>query len=306
MKLFQCIHKYPPHIPRFEEKYKIKENGYGFKKVVELLLQDGYASTYILNPSLIPESNHELFFTIWDYEYLQQLWAGENGLKTNDLDEIKLAQLEEFQPDVFYNHSARYDRNFIDKLNGKTGMKKICWDGVIKEYPPLHEKYDARLSLFQPFVDYWNTRGYLAAILPPAYVDAWEDIQGNERPIDVLFYGQYLEGYFSKRNIIIQDLLKWKNTRDYTINIHLQYREKTSPYINKRFLNKLTRWKKFPPALIRKEALPPIYGEDLYRAIGRSKIVINCFTDNNGLYKDNMRIYEAMSGGALMISEEGI
>ena len=57
-----------------------------------------------------------------------------------------MAQLEAFQPDVFYNHSPRYDNNFVEKLTGGARFKKICWDGVSEKYPPLHEKYDTRLT----------------------------------------------------------------------------------------------------------------------------------------------------------------
>jgi hypothetical protein len=306
MKLFQCIHKYPRHIPQFEEKYKIKEKGYGFEDVVNLLLKDGYAATYILDPASDTHTAHQFFFTLWDYDHLQHLWADENGLKTRDLDKIKLTQIEAFQPDVFYNLSARYDNNFVNHLAGKKNLKKVCWDGVIKNYPLLHPKYDARLTLFQPYVDYWNSKGLFSAILPPSYVPSWIFYNHKERPIDVLFYGQYLEGYFSKRNQIIEGLLRWSEKRNYNIQVHLQYKEKKKPYIDKRFIRSFTKWKKFPPKIIREKAKPPIYGYKLYEAIGRSKIVINCFTDHNGLYKDNMRIYEAIGCGALMISEDGI
>jgi spore maturation protein CgeB len=58
--------------------------------------------------------------------------------------------------------------------------------------------------------------------------------------------------------------------------------------------------------LLRKNALPPIYGESLYDSIGNAKIVVNIFTNHNGLYKDNMRTYETIGCGALMIAQDGV
>ena len=306
MRLFQCIHRYPPHIPAFEERNKIREKDYTFDQIVQLLLKDGYASTYILNPEYIPESDHQLFFTIWDYAYLQELWASENGLKTKDLEQIKLAQIEAFQPDVFYNHSPRYDNNFVDKLPKDSGLLKICWDAVVTTYPPLHKKYDARLTLFQPFVDYWKSRGLFSTLLPGSYLNFFDDKDNKERPIDLLFYGQYIDQFYIHRNNRIQQLLKWLQNRPYQANIHLQYAERLEPYVDRKIIRRFTRFKKSPPPLIRNRSLPSIYGEELYQTIARSKLVINWFGDYNGLYRDNMRNYEAISGGALLISEDGI
>jgi spore maturation protein CgeB len=142
--------------------------------------------------------------------------------------------------------------------------------------------------------------------LQPSYINHWENLDGKDRPTDILFYGQYLDRYFSNRNEILQSLLKWLENRPYIAKIHLQYYEHVRPYVDRRIIRRFTRFKKTPPKLIRDRSLPGIYGDDLYKAIGSSKIVINCFGDYSGLHKDNMRIYEAISGGALLISEDGI
>jgi len=305
MKIYQCIHKYSPHIPSFEEYYNIKEKDLSFNELRNLLIQDGYASTYILKAPLIDDKN-EIFYTIWNYERLQYKWAEEQDLKTRNLKEIKLAQVEDFQPDVFYNHSPRYDNNFVKELPGNQNIKKICWDAIITELPWLHEGYDARVTLFEPFVRYWRSKGLAASLLSPAYVESWSAFSRKHREIDVLFYGQYFEGYFSKRNRMFEQLLEWQLRKPYRVQIHLQYRKKRLALIQKRGLRRLTRWRKYPPKIVRQHALSPVYSRELYETIGNAKIVINAFTDQNGLFKDNMRTYEAIGGGALMISEDGI
>jgi hypothetical protein len=52
-------------------------------------------------------------------------------------------------------------------------------------------------------------------------------------------------------------------------------------------------------------ALPPIYGEALYSTIGQSKFVINGYTNHNLYFKSNMRLFESLGCGSLLISERG-
>ncbi|MBK6285954.1 MAG: hypothetical protein IPF54_27655 [Draconibacterium sp.] len=98
MRVYQCIRAYDPYFPAFESKYRIKENNFTFNEIRNLLIKDGFASTYILEPAFRNEK--DFFFTFWNYETLQFKWAEENGLKTKNLDEIRIAQIEEFKPDV--------------------------------------------------------------------------------------------------------------------------------------------------------------------------------------------------------------
>jgi len=305
MKVFQCIHKYPPHIPVFEKNNNIELRDLSFNELRELLIKDGYASTYILTPAL--EGKHEqVFFTLWDYERLQHKWAEENGLRTRNLEEIKLAQIEAFKPDVFYNHSPRYDNHFIEKLKNKKGLRKVCWDAIITNYPWLHENYDLRVTLFEPFVKYWKQKGLNASLLRPAVSSTWGQFNSSDREIDVLFYGQFSDFFFSARNQIIIKLLEWQKNNNYDVRVHLQRYSKKLPLFNVRVIRRFTKWVDKTPKQIKKFSLPPLYGTDLYQAIGNSKIVINSFTNFNGLFKDNMRNYEATGLGALMISEDGI
>lgn len=305
MKVYQCIHKYGPHIPAFEERNNIPSRDLSFAELRDLLIADGYASTYVLKPAL--EGRHdEVFFTLWDYKRLQYKWAEENGLETKDLREIKKAQIEAFSPDVFYNHSPRYDDNFVECLGDD--LIKVCWDAVIKEYPWYHNEYDARVTLFEPYVKYWRSKNMQASLLTPAYVPSWKKYEQPQRDkdIDVLFYGQYTNTFFSERNEIIEQLLEWQKGADYNVHVHLQGLPDKKPLVNVRGLRRLTRWVDQVPNAVREYARGPIYGEDLYRTIGKSKVVVNAFTDYNGLFKDNMRTYEGIGMGALLVGQDGI
>jgi len=314
MKVFQCIHKYLPHISRFEEKYRVSDD-MDFTTLQRLVIEDGYASTYILQPAL--EGNtEEVFFTLWDYERLQLLWAKENNLKSTDLDEIKLAQIEKYKPDVFYNMSAVYDNEFINKLGkNKSGFKRVYWNGIIAKEPKPILNYDGHISLHRPFVEFWKKSGLAACELQPGIPDGWKNMGCSERNTDVLFYGQYAKEYFGSRAETIDRLIRYKVETGFDVRCHLQYIETRAaifkqgiPLVRRRYPGLTIQLPivTFPNKLIRKHANPPLYGDDLYQAIGRAKIVVNGFTDFNGGYKSNMRLFEAIGLGAFLITEEGI
>jgi hypothetical protein len=304
MKVYQCIHQYPPYTPYFEETLGSVLRNLSFEEMRRLVIADGYGSTYILKPAIEGRSA-EVFYTIWDFAPLQLKWAAENGLKTRDLDEIKLAQIEAFQPDVFYNHSPRYDRGFVRKLQHRKAIIKVCWDSVVDSCPPpVHELYDLRFTLFEPFVKYWNQRGHAACLLPPAFDPSWDGLSGMCKEIDVLFYGQYRERVFSERDALLDDLSRWGGRKGLKLALHVQ--RSRSPLINLgRGLRRLTRLPVAPLSTAR-FARPPIYGRKLYETIARSKIVVNGFGNFNGLYKDNMRNYESIGCGAFLIGADGI
>jgi len=59
------------------------------------------------------------------------------------------------------------------------------------------------------------------------------------------------------------------------------------------------------PASIRSIAKGPVFGVDLYEALGSAKIVLNGAIDMAGKDRGNMRCFEAMGCGAVMISDAG-
>lgn len=305
MKVYQCLHSYPPHIPQFEKRYGVNDD-MDFATLHRLVIKEAYAAVYILAPALEGKLD-EVFFTLWDYDRLQQLWAREHGLKTKNRDVIKLAQIEEHKPDVFYNMSAFCDHGFIRKL-GRTQMKRVYWNGIIEPRPRTFPQYDGQLSLHRPYIEYWRSQGKPACELQPAIPAEWANSSNNERDIDVLFYGQYMRTFFKGRNRLVQELLRHNLTVEHDIRCHLQC-DTGRPTIFRIPGLEWTRIRSpFPrkvEPIVRDHALPPLYGQALYDAISHSKIVINAYTDNNHAFKSNMRLFEGVGLGAFLITEEG-
>ena len=302
MRIYQCIHKYGPHIPLFEKKYGVTDD-IGFETLRSLILDDGYASTYVLLPAL-EDKNDEVFFTVWDYERLQWAWARENGLSTTDLDEIKFAQIEELRPDVFYNFSAFADGEFINRLGKKENRIDVCWNALIEKEPRTFFEYDGHISLHRPFVEQWRGMGLAACELQPAIPPRWGHRAIPNRTIDVLFYGQYERRLHNSTNSVVDALIDFKKRTQSDIRCHLEYWEQR-PAVFPNF--RWPRWPivTFPPKAVRQSANRPLYGESLYDAISRSRIVVNRYADYNQDFKSNMRLFEAIGLGAFLISEEG-
>ncbi len=306
MRIFQTIHKYPPHIPIFEKKYGITDSsGHSFAQLQQLIIQNGYASSYILLPAIEGKTD-EVFFTIWNYERMQYAWAKEHGMTTADLGEIKRAQIEWYNPDVFYDFSAMKDIDFLTKFPIDKKIIKVCWYGIIRDEPWLFPEYNIRITLHKPYVKQWQNKGYIAHEMQPAFVDNWKQYNTDKKEIDILFYGQYLYKEFSNRSYFMEKLLEVSTQKtSLNIEVHLQMPNPTSVPRKWMGISLPFLKKKFPSDRVQELAMPPLYGEDLYETIGKSKFVLNAYTNYNKEYKSNMRLFESLGCGSLLISENG-
>jgi spore maturation protein CgeB len=60
------------------------------------------------------------------------------------------------------------------------------------------------------------------------------------------------------------------------------------------------------PVEIRRVAKPAVFGRDLFEVLSRAKIVLNGAIDMAGNDRGNMRCFEAMGCGALLLSDAGV
>ena len=303
MKVYQTIHKYAPHIPIFEKKHGIDDSSViSFLKLQQLLIEDGYAAAYILEPALNGKSD-EVFYTLWNYERLQFQWAKEHGIESTDLSVIKKAQMDWFKPDVFYNLSPSYDNNFVDNFKLDPNITTVCWYSIIGEKPAFFHNYDITLSLHQPFVEQWRKTNIAAFEFQPSMFNFQDEIDSVEKTTDFMSYGQTASNYFKGRNDFFEKLLAYST--DFEIAVHLQIHKQNKSLINFPGFRKLTLVNVFPTKNIKKFAKNPLYGIDLYKEIAKSKYTINTYGDFNSDFKSNMRLFESISCGSILVSEEG-
>jgi Glycosyl transferases group 1 len=263
-------------------------------------LADRVGAAHFLKPVLDGET--DAFFTNGDDERLQRAWARENGLVPNrPLEDILLAQIEAHGTDVFYNlDPVRYPSSFVARLPGCV-KRKIAWRAAPSGNADFGA-YDLIVCNFPSILEGYGKVGWRGAYFAPAHdpeMDAYA--LSADRPIDVLFVGGYSR-HHRNRTAVLDSVATLHNK--HKIVYHLDRSRLTalaeSPL---GFFGPLKHHRR--PGHIRALSLPPLFGRALYSALSKAKIALNGAIDMSGVDRGNMRCWEAMGCGALLLSDEG-
>jgi hypothetical protein len=297
VRLFQSSVYYPSYAPRLRE---LAVNAVTFKQQLQVFLDDRYAASHILLP--VTRADPDAFFTNWDDELLQRAWAREAGLPAKlALEDILLAQIEAHRTEVFYTlDPVHLGNKFVERLPGCV-KKTIAWRAVPSRNVDF-SMYDLVVCNFPGFLADMSQRGYKTAYFVPSHDPVMDRFADNsERPIDVLFVGGYSRHHM-RRAEILNAVANLANR--FQIVFHLDpsrlSRLAESPI---GFLPPLARHRR--PPMVRSVSRPPVFGLKLYRALSQAKIVLNGAIDTSGEDRGNMRCFEGMGCGALLLSDEG-
>ncbi len=297
MRLFQNSGLYPAYLPRLRE---LTRDCTTFAAQVNAFLDDRYGAAHFLMPVL--EKAGTAFFTNSDDELLQRQWAREQGLPATTASEaILLAQIESHRTEVFYNMDPmRYGSDFVRKLPGCV-RKSIAWRAAPSPGADF-EAYGLIVCNFPGILEGYRQRGWRAAYFAPAHDPEMDVYAANTvRPVDVLFVGGYSR-HHRRRARVLEAVAALQHDRK--VVFHLDR-------------SRLTRLAESPlgrllplgdhrrPQDIRSVTAEPVFGRDLYAAISRARIVLNGAVDMAGDDRGNMRCFEAMGIGALMVSDKG-
>ena len=218
-----------------------------------------------------------------------------------DAADVVLAQIEEHRSEVFYNISPLlYDSRFVRRLPGCV-KHTICWRAAPVGNADL-SGYELSVSNFQSMIDEWTRLGRKAAWFEPAHDPVAAEIaRGTARDIDVAFVGTY-SWLHGRRNLLLRIAELAPALR---VKFHFSLGRSA------RVANALGPARALFPKLALPESLrrvshAPVYGRAMYELFGRSRIVINAAIDMASEFRGNMRCWEAMGCGALMVSDEGI
>jgi glycosyl transferase family 1 len=296
MRLFQNSALAPSYLVRLNQ---LVPKASGFEQRRRIFLDDRFGALHFLQPVL--DGDADAFFTNGNDEILQGRWGRENGMRAEtSLEDILLAQIEHHRTEVFYNlDPVGYPSRFIRKLPGCV-RKTLCWRAAPSGQADL-TAYGAVLGNFPSILDSWRRKGCRAELFFPA-VDPLVSAYGlGERPIDVLFVGGYSR-HHSARAKILERVAGLAKTRQvvYCLDASRLTRLAESPLGRLLPLQKHRR-----PDTIAKIAKAPVFGRELYDMIGTSKMVLNGAIDMAGQDRGNMRCFEAMGCGALLVSDDG-
>lgn len=307
MRIFQIVEQVKTNTLQFEERYKDILDDLSYLELCELYLKDGFYATHILKPILDFDWDN-IGYAVWDYERLQKKWAEEQGFTYKNIKEVLWAQIEAFKPDVVYNLlPVSFTSEEINNI--PTQPQKICWFAAPSKGKMDFSPYAVRLTNLPkdlaPEPGDQHVNKYFYPAIPTQMLDL---AKNKERPIDVLFYGQYMCDFFSKRNALMDRLMEYKLQSNHNIRLHLLCQVVHKQVVNIPLLRRYITFKKrvFPSSLIWDHHDPPLFGAAAYEAISRSKIVINAAVDFSGKYKVNMRNFETTGCGAMLLTDKGI
>lgn len=297
MRLFQNSGLHRAYVPKLE---KLTQNCESFVERRDVFLSDRFGACHFLQPVL--EGSAEAFFTNGDDDSLQRQWAREQGLPGNaNLEEILLGQIEHHRTEVFYNlDPLRYPSNFVRRLPGCV-RRKVAWRAAPSPGADL-SAYDWVVCNFPGILDNYRQQGWSAAWFAPAHDPVMDTYASNRlRPVDLIFIGSYSR-HHRRRAELLEGLASLCG--ELAVVMHLDVSRYT------RMIEAVPDplgWfaKRRRPAAIRAVAREPVFGIDLYKALGQAKIVINGAIDMAGEDRGNMRCFEAMGCGCAMISDAG-
>ena len=297
MRLFQNSGLYPRYRRLFNKRNDPKS---GFDDRIDSFLRDRYNASHILLP-VLNRAEHT-FLTNGDDSISQFAWARENSLlKDTSLEDILLAQIEHHRTEVFYNlDPVRYDSRFLKRLPGCV-KKSICWRAAPSNGADF-SSYDNILCNFPSIIALWRGLGWKSTFFSPAH-DPVMDVYAarTDRPIDLLFVGGFGR-HHTRRAAVLESISELasrynvayfidKSIVNLIVEFSLSFLPRSSTYCGSKELRSISR--------------PAVFGLDLYEQLSRAKVVLNGAIDMAGKDRGNMRCFELLGCGALMLSDVG-
>ncbi len=297
MRLFQNIFAYPSYLRHLNG---ICGKRASFARRLKAFREEGLNGVHVLQPIL--EGKAGAFLTCSADGEMQRAWAIENGLPVKTYpDDVLLAQIEHARAAVFYTQSPhRYGPAFLRRLPGCV-RHRICW---MSPPAPLGDlsAYDLVLNNFPHSLEKYREQGVRAAYFTPSFDPLMADYCDNQdRTIDVAFVGGYTR-HHRRRAEILEAIAELHND----CRIHFSF----DP-------GRLTRLAESPigwllpvrnharPPAVRVVSYPTLFGRQMYALFSRAKIVLNGAVDSAAGDRGNIRCFEAMGCGALLLSDQG-
>ena len=297
MRLFQNSGLYPSYIPRLRQ---LSKHASSFAQQIGVFLDDRFGAPHFLQPVL--QRQPEAFFTNGDDSVAQRQWAAERGSAgTPSLESILLAQIEEHCTEVFYNMDPmRYSSDFVRKLPGCV-KRAIAWRAAPSPGADF-SAYARVICNFPSILESYRKAGWNAAYFAPAHdpvMDAYAD--NTDRPIDVLFVGGYTR-HHRRRAELLEAVAGLQNI--HLVVLHLD-RSRATRLAESAVGRLLPVSAHRRPPVIRRLSRPPVFGLDLYAALSHAKVVVNGAIDMAGVDRGNMRCFEAMGCGCVLVTDDG-
>jgi hypothetical protein len=293
--VFQNFDVYPLYMERIHARARPGD----YRSIWDELVADRFVALHMLEPLLNGTGGQ---FAIGGDPVSQRAWAKAHGIREDgSLDSILLAQIEDSGAEVFYNMGPlTFGSDFVRKLPGNI-RTAIAWRAAPSPGADF-SAYDKVVCNFESILQSYRDRGWNAAWFYPAFDPVMAEYRQANRATDIVFIGTYSR-HHGRRAEVVEAIAKLGGRHE--VRIHLQQSRMTRLAGTPLGLIPPLRRHRLPDA-IASVARPPVFGRDLYCAFGEAKIVINGAIDMSGSDRGNMRCWESLGCGALMLSDAGV
>jgi spore maturation protein CgeB len=262
---------------------------------------------------------------------LQRAWARDHGSLAADvsLDDIALAQIERFRPDVlWYDHHGAV---LLERIRERCAPLRACvgWIGSALHDSPLWRAYDLVLSCAPETVETLSRHGVRAAHLDHAFNErVLETLGPRSAMLDVSFVGQITELHAHRERLLDAllaeiEIAVFSPTAGASPPSAASLLARRLLYAGARglrhlgasedalrrlpLLGRAAGWPAAPrgalSARLRKALQPGRFGLELYRTLRDSRVTLDVHAASAGRYPSNMRLFEATGVGTCVLTD---
>ena len=285
----------------------------------------------------LPKLGYETQDIVFNFEYLQKLWATENGISYNNdnwLKDIISAQIRAFRPDaIFLDDLYVADTGFRQFLREvcPTPVKLIGWRASPTDDYSILRDLDLVLTCTPYFTRQMQDHGVNAKLMTHGFEPAILDlVPKTERAFDFTFMGTLFlqNGYHKQRFDLITRLLEQTGLEVWGRLSEPQQKSRSQQLASRVIFrgNRLLRDLDAPDTLLAKlSALeernqrgpltkstlrqhpdrfhPPVIALEYFQLLAKSKITLNNHIDCAEEYAGNIRLFEATGMGACLLTD---
>jgi hypothetical protein len=297
VRLFQNSRYYPSLRAKVRE---LTGNLSTFADQIDALVRFRMAGCHWLLP--IDQRADSAFLAVGDDLKIQRVWAREHGLSPRaSLADILRAQIEEHRADVFYNMDATgWPGDFAKSLPGC--VKCVIGWHALPFQDVSFAGYDLMVCNFPSVLEGLRRLGLRADYFFPACDPELAPFAArSDRLVDVMFVGGYTRRH-KQRAAMLEAVASLADK--HSVALHLD-RSRLCKLAESPIGRLLPLAEHRRPLVVRSVARDPIFGRDYYEALSSAKIVFNGSIDMPSADRGNMRCFEALGAGALLLTDEG-
>ena len=227
---------------------------------------------------------HEAHEIVANCEPLQRAWGNEHGVEAGEED-IVLAQVRAFEPDVVYVQNLHYLSD--ETLSACRSVARLLV-GQIASAPPPDERlrrFDLLLTSFPHFVERFRSVGVDSEYFRIGFDARVAARLTAEEPAEPR-YGAVFVGALNRRHHRRANGLLGRAARRVQIDF---------------WGYGVRGWPPWSP--VRRRYHGEAWGIDMYRVLRDSRIALNRHIGVAGAYANNMRLYEATGVGSLLLTD---